>query len=1103
MIIARNRRTRLRMMLAVCLAFGATAPLAPARDAAAQPGPGGEFAPTWDDDEDDDDSVDEGPSGTFAPSWDDDEDDSVDAGPSGTFAPSWDDDEDDSGDAGPSGTFAPSWDDDEDDSVDEGPSGTFAPSWDDDEDDDGMGGDFAPSWDDEDDEDDEEGMGSDFAPSWDDDEDDDWRSNLPEDDDEEYYMRMWETLDRAADADEFVEPEGDELPEGLGRIAGVVLDDEFNAPLGDVTVAIDETNQRAVTGPSGVFHFDLEPGVYTVRFRGLGYQTRAFQIEVFDGEVAEFGNVRMGEDSATAMTIEVQGRMDRNTGAAQLVQRRQAGTTRDAISAETISRSGDSSASEAARRVVSVTVVDGRYAVIRGLSGRYNQVLINGIPAPILNPYYQAVELDMFPSSVLAGMAIYKVPSADLLGDFAGGLLEIETSDFSEDFDLRLSFGLSGDTMTTFQQVQRYDGGRLDWLGFDDGTRRLPDAFDLGPLEINALRDRYGLTRGEAQDLINQIARTLDNNWDYNGTTALPRLSLGGTVSDTVEFEGDRALSYRLTFNYREGFRRRTGFVGETEFADFEPILGDRELNTFSVNWGILGSARYDFDANNELTFVTLFNNTGEDRVGTRIGFVPSYSAVQDRYELTFVNRRTLFTQLVGAHRDLPGNSDLTWSFAVAQGRSYRPDQRFMAYIQRGDEFRFGQDPGSGERFFEDLGQVEYTGRFDWAFQLGDEFRRRQIGLGAIARYSDRDFRSRRFRYTLSGATDEQAQLPPEQLLAPENVGDFVRLREFTTPTDNYDLTSLLVGGYLRADIEVNDWLRLVAGSRLELFEQEITAEGIPEGTGQRTDVDLLPSASAIFSLRDDMQIRLAYGASVARPQGHEFAPTIVQDYWRRRQIQGNPELERTRVQNFDLRWELFPSPAEVISVTAFYKRFSNHIEDVIVSTGGSTQAQNLAEARNFGAELEVQLDLGRYWSQVRGLGVAANLALIYSRAVLSTEEAALFASTERPMTGQSPVLANFILSYDHERSGWTTNLVYGIIGRRLDRPATAGFADEYTATYHRLDVNASWDFAPNWSLKLNLDNLLMQPWQTIAGDFVIEQVDGPIEFGVGVSWRY
>ena len=69
---------------------------------------------------------------------------------------------------------------------------------------------------------------------------------------------------------------------------------------------------------------------------------------------------------------------------------------------------------------------------------------------------------------------------------------------------------------------------------------------------------------------------------------------------------------------------------------------------------------------------------------------------------------------------------------------------------------------------------------------------------------------------------------------------------------------------------------------------------------------------------------RVSISRTVARPQLRETAPFLFTDYVGARDQQGNPDLLSSQVINADVRFEVFPGAADVVAVSAFFKRFND-----------------------------------------------------------------------------------------------------------------------------------------------------------------------------------
>ncbi len=1060
-----------------------------------------------------------------------------DEGYGDTILPTWDDEEESAGDEF-GDTIVPSWDDEETDEDAEGEEDAEGDSEDTDPlDDEGFGGTFEPTWDDEDTEetevldddtdDSDDGFGDTFEPTWDDeDSDDDWADDTDADDDaeEDYYDQMWEALD-ADDGAETTPPPTGELADDSGRIEGVVIDGEFDAPMTDATVTVESQaspdaappttpapdvapsapaislTQR--TGVDGRFAFDVPEGIYVLRLSAFGYDTAAYEVEALAGEVTDLGPLELTLDTDTVATIVVEARAERGTDATQLMRRRESAAVVDGLSSESISRAADGSAGEAARRVVSATIEGGQFLFVRGLGGRYTRVLLNGVGVPATDPDFPGVQLDLFPSSLLSSLTISKSFTPDLPGDFTGGVMNISTREYPEAFELRLSVGLAGATDTVFQDWLDYDGGGLDALGFDDGTRTLPDAV---PGDIRVEAGRNGLTSADVE----AIGESFPNVWVTETRTALPRLSLSATAGDTIDL-GARNLGYFVTAGYRYGQRSDDATLRDLRI-DGDDLDIRQELRqqrgTEEASWGALGTASVDVGAAGSITLLSLWSHDAEDETRFLTGRSETDGESIRATHLQFVQRNLTFTQLLGEHRQLWRDSTLRWYASLALARRDEPDTRDLTYVDGPQGFGFRARPGSGERFFSTLDQLDLAGGLSYRLPLLSEVL--DLEVGGMAQHASRDFEARRFRFSYVGDTAAARFLPAEELFSPTHIGPDLELVEVTLPEDGYTADQLLVAGYGLLDWSPVERLRLVGGARYERFGQDVQSAS-PFSGGQvdagdqvsRTDSDVLPAASAVVTLGDEMFLRASYGGTVARPLVREVAPFLYQDFVRRRSVTGNPDLERTYVHNADLRWEWFPETTNVLALSLFYKAFEDPIEQVIADRQGNITYTNVDRATAFGAELEARLNLGVLADGAEAWSVGANLSVIQSTVELTDEQRRNATSSERPLAGQAPYVANLALGFAPPDSGLSVDLFYNVAGRRIEEVGSLGLPDVYTEPEHRLDLSVRYAFDDHWSARLGARNLLMQAPEQTQGDVTTQTQTPAMDIAIGLGWSY
>src|SRR5690625_1957697 len=196
----------------------------------------------------------------------------------------------------------------------------------------------------------------------------------------------------------------------------MIADAARETPIG-ANVSIDGTTVGTTSDFEGRYELrGLAPGRYDIRFSIIGYDALVVSGVSVTAEESTEVNVRLYPESIGLDEVTVEARALRDNEASMLRDRRMAAAVSDAISAEAISRSGGSTASDALRKVTGTTVVDGRYAYVRGLGGRYTGVQLNGASMPSADPDRNALPLDLFPSALLDNIVTTKTFTPDQPG---------------------------------------------------------------------------------------------------------------------------------------------------------------------------------------------------------------------------------------------------------------------------------------------------------------------------------------------------------------------------------------------------------------------------------------------------------------------------------------------------------------------------------------------------------------------------------------------------------------------------------------------------------------------------------------------------------------
>lgn len=932
-----------------------------------------------------------------------------------------------------------------------------------------------------------------------------------------------------------------------GRITGSVVDAETGEPLVGVNVFLKGTQIGAATDLDG--NFDIKkvpPGEYTLVVSMVGYAKK--QLTGLRVSVDEPVNLDIPLESEVIMGEEVvvAAKMLRNTGAALLKERQKAVAISDAISAEDFSRAGLGDAAEAMSHVTGVTTVEGKYVFVRGLGDRYTTAQLNGVEIPSADPERRAAQLDLFPTNLLDNIVTVKTATPDKPGNYTGGAVNIATKAFPESFTMSFSSSYGYNTEATFNdRFLTYPGGDTDWLGFDDGTRDIPDLLADPNVEIPNVGEAF--TDAEKAQLLDQLSKSF-NPVMHPATKEGPvNQSYGFSVGGQTSLFG-RPLGAVGTVNYsRSVSAYSNGVSGRWQLTSDLDVV-DALNNDFllkdtrgkdEVLWGGLLNLSYKPHNNHELGFNVMVNQGGESTARFQAGTFPRDLTGNHTYEtrvLRYVERRLRSVQGRGEHYfGKLGGLRLTWNGAFIDSEQDEPDLRyftsnFVVRERRGQlDTLYAIRPSIypvPTRYFRNLDESNKILNVDLTLPF-----RQWRGLEAKLKFGgsllrkERTFRERRFEFRQDAI---QYDGDPDSFFSPENVGmleeasseQFFRFGNYvldaTQPSSNYDGDEQVLAVYGMVDVPLFRRLRFIGGVRYEITDIEVASIDTTLPRGNLDNKDLLPSFNVVYQLQEDMNLRFAYGRTLARPTFRELAPYASFDFVGDYIFVGNPALKRTLINNYDVRWEWFSRPGEILAVSGFYKHFTNPIEPVInpraAAANPEFQYRNVGSGIVYGAEFEIRQGLDRLHSMLSHFTFGANMTIVHSEVEIAEDELELIraldpnASSERRLFGQSPYVVNLDLSYVHRGLGTSVTLHYNIFGSRLSEVSIGGTPDVYEQPRGMLNLNVSQDIRPGLEFKFAAENLLNADFEkahTLKGEkFPVQRNALGRTYKVGLSYR-
>lgn len=869
------------------------------------------------------------------------------------------------------------------------------------------------------------------------------------------------------------------------KFTGRIVDENNKAVTG-ASVTVLNSSKGTVSDVDGRFILSLPAGKYEITITALGYATK----QITDVEIKPAGTqelevvLQQQVDKLQNVTVTATSARKETTNSLILFQKN-TNAVAQVISAEAIRRSPDKNTGEALKRVTGLSVQDGRYLIVRGLSDRYNQATLNGVLLSSTEPDRKTFSFDIFPSAVIENIIVNKTFIPEYSAEWAGGLVQINTRDIPAKGFLNVQVGTNFNTNTVGKDFYTYKGGGLDWLGIDDGARALPNGFPL--------KNQFaGLNDAQKTEYGKKVAA---ESWGAQKRTGFfntigQSFQVNGGFNAPVFRNKSLAGAFALTYN-----RSPRNLEYDNRFFTINNTQADPTFNYYNnrysqdVLWGAMANFALKLNQNHKLSFKNIININTANYATLRTGRDYDFGAEGTRikaYELGFRNNTFFNTQLNGEHNIPSLRSRFNWfgSFTILD--QYIPDQRRLQYNQVGTA---ENDPyhallsntlsqKSGSLFYSNLNDYIYNagGDITTSFKLFNQ--KQSIKVGYNFQVKDRLYNARPFAVYLPSDNPTLLAQDPSVIFSAANFGTAASQFHFDENPGiyfRYLANTILNAGYLQLDNNFTDWLRVVWGVRYEHYDQLVgsTRKSDPRYNYTKRG-DFLPAVNATFKLNSKTNLRASASQTLVRPEFRELTGLAFYDFEVGATIIGNPNLVRTKITNFDLRYEIYPRAGELFTLGAFYKDFKNPIELAFNQTGVGSSTFNYIDnngtsAKTYGAEFEFRkkLDFAR---ALRRFTVFGNFSYIYNRVKFENK------SLDRPMQGQSPYLINAGLQYDIEEAGLNTTVLFNQVGRRILYVGNDQLPPVWEAPRPLLDVQVAKKIIKGkGELKLNVSDIFNQ----------------------------
>ena len=818
-------------------------------------------------------------------------------------------------------------------------------------------------------------------------------------------------------------------------ITGKVIDGEFNELLPFANVLLLTAEGENIDGTStdfdGAFTFEVLKGTYILEFSFVGYDSKRIT-DVIVGQNEEY--------TLTATLLPASNSLDEvivtttaknNTEASVLLIQKRAVNLIDGLSAQSIQKTGDSDLASAIKRIPGVSVQDGKFVYVRGLGDRYSKTLLGGLEVPGLDPDKNTLQLDIFPTNLLDNILISKSASADLNSDFTGGIVDVILKDFS--VLPEYSFSIRGSYNPDMNLNDNFIGNEneaFNFLGFDNGyfdnplsskqEIPFPETFNIG---------QSVLTRF--------LTQKLESTMDASRFQSFLNYSIGATASNQYNLSDTKSIGYIASLSLKRDYEYYESFFNGT--VEKENI--NKPLEPYSEQVGEFGQVK---NLGSALLGISLKTTNSKYKLNLLAIKSGESGAIKGNYKefienpyngdasiLTYTDRNILSLPFSSQHIFNGGNSSLDIKIAPSIARVYDKDFKKTVFeiAPNGNKLISPNTTQNPTRLWRSLKEDVISSKIQYNLDLKGEKIQGKIKFGSSFTYKQRDFETDDYRIAYRGLSSVLGG-DANNILAPNfiydldtNQGSYIK-GDFQR-TNQYESSGQTFAGYISSELILSDKWKSTIGLRFENYLVKYTGENIEAikfNNEKLIDTkDLYPSLNVIRTINDDRNLRISYSKTTARPTFKEISAAQIYDPITERYFVGNPDVNPTYINNFDLRYESYSDGNQIFAISTFYKQFIDPIEITAFDANQPSVfiVRNNEEASVYGIELEYRKDILN--NDNHKLSLNLNTSVIQSIQTMSDAEyqGRLISNPDkeiddsRELQGQSPYLINLGLVYN------------------------------------------------------------------------------------------
>ena len=889
-------------------------------------------------------------------------------------------------------------------------------------------------------------------------------------------------------------------------IQGEIIDKKSGIPLSGVNVYTSNNKaQKTITGLNGSFTLKVESLPIELTINYVGYKIQKYIVSKQNNNTIAIEAIV--ED---LKEVQVNASVEKNNDILARNIEKNAASISNIVSAKAIELSPDFNVANVIQRISGVTLErtsngDAQYATLRGMDKRYNYTLVNGIKIPSPDNKNRFLPLDIFPSDMLARLEVTKSLTADMEGDGIGGAINMVMKDAPsvKSFSINTSTG--------------YNSLFLDrqFLSFNKDAINLQSPFE----------SYSNLYAAKPRDFANGLTKITSNK-------PAPNLFFNSSFGNRIL---RKKLGYMVGVSYQNSYRggdiTNYGSSISTSDASNLPVVTGKSDRTFSdqqTRLGVHGKLDYIISEKNKIQWYNAYldfkNHQIRDTRGIdySIGYDPSKGNYNVSYSTRFryTHQNIYNSTVIGDHLLMNSKLKFDWTLAYSKAFNEIPENttvNTVSTVRNNIENQISVVTLGGQSVrWEHNTDEDVSGKFNFISTVNLNKGALEIATGGL--YRDKQRANFFNEYDLRPFDDSKPVGQKNNLIKGVDWKDYSEIKytvynPYGSTGDplNYNASEVITAGYLQTKLLKENY-QLNTGVRVENTNQGYNLLNPVAGVkniGEQVYTDVLPSIHLKYLLNENKNLRVSYSRSINRPSFFEIVPyKIINEEFTE---MGNPDLKHTVADNFDIRYEIFPKPAEQFLIGIFYKNINNPIETGIVDQGQGSffTPTNFGVAKNYGLEI----DLTKYFFN---FGVKFNYT--YTNSSITTTKVYYELNTDpnssvknvlktgtqtRQLNGQAANLANLTLIYKSIKNSIDFQLSAVYTGDKLFAVSRFLNNDTWQSSFVQLDASLEKKVKKS-TLFIKANNILNTPISLYLKKYnkVNETISGYENFNNGTLLR-